>query len=658
MTGKAFQKALPVSKAPNAHQHLTSAMKRKAAGAFASLSAAPAPLVKRQRSAPERRTEPNSYVELQQRCMRHGIRANQKAAVLRPLLRAAEFSSSPSTAAAPLPAAPPSPPREFVCSLTLDLMNDPVSDRNGNTFEHAAIVEALRHNAVSPITRDPMSCEDLHPNRALRDSIERWRIAHNLGPIPAAAKPMPPAARAPRAALAPQHPAHLQRMREYGAAQREARAATTVAARRKAQQTARRAAAARGERRDAAEWRCTVNRELRGAGAVAASIAGLQWQATLPDTVVAVVLIAVCIAVGVAGAWDNATVDRAKGHPRVATVAAATLLWTHFVLALLLPPRSVHFLVLLPLIALYALIERTLVRWEKPRGTVLKATLSLLVTSELVWRLAQADFAPNPTLASQLPWFVALTEPALKGLALAILLVKNALACGVVAAAWTLRPLLDVLVDIKPSDEVGINHVLANAPSKHASKPAFVAAALFFIADYIAWLAPIRALCYLLALTAACCEARRAIRESFDLYPAVLSIGLAVAGRYICATLLILAIRLQFVLQAAMSIACCGALVYGVGWLNGCCAGTTGRRKRSAATTTDRSALYVGLKRFRLETARAMQKPAFVVFDNKVLDALVTNPPQSTRELRGMYGWGDYKVAKYGEGVVALCRAK
>ena len=160
--------------------------------------------------------EPGSYADLQKRAKARGIRANQRAEVLRQLLLEGSANNEPATAAAAaaeptaaaaaaeptaarqaaprpavpdtlpkpaVPARPPTPPQEFTCPITIQLMNDPVSDVDGNSYEHAAIVEALKRKQQSPLTRTPMTIADLRPNRALRDSIARWRDEQNLGPI-------------------------------------------------------------------------------------------------------------------------------------------------------------------------------------------------------------------------------------------------------------------------------------------------------------------------------------------------------------------------------------------------------------------------------------------------------------------------------------------
>lgn len=67
------------------------------------------------------------------------------------------------------------------------------------------------------------------------------------------------------------------------------------------------------------------------------------------------------------------------------------------------------------------------------------------------------------------------------------------------------------------------------------------------------------------------------------------------------------------------------------------------------------------LRRWRLQAGKNRRSgpvPAFCVFSNKILDALVANPPQSEAQLRGMKGFGKAKVAEYGPGILAICRGK
>lgn len=50
-------------------------------------------------------------------------------------------------------------------------MRDPVTDKEGNTYERAAIEEWILRKGTSPLTRRVLSVTDLVPNRALRDTI-------------------------------------------------------------------------------------------------------------------------------------------------------------------------------------------------------------------------------------------------------------------------------------------------------------------------------------------------------------------------------------------------------------------------------------------------------------------------------------------------------
>jgi len=59
----------------------------------------------------------------------------------------------------------------YYCPITAELMEDPVIDNEGNTYERNAILAWLVVNSTSPITRQYLSVADLKPNRALRESI-------------------------------------------------------------------------------------------------------------------------------------------------------------------------------------------------------------------------------------------------------------------------------------------------------------------------------------------------------------------------------------------------------------------------------------------------------------------------------------------------------
>lgn len=67
-------------------------------------------------------------------------------------------------------------PEEFVCPLTLDVMRDPVMSRYGQSFERSEILQWLRAgHGVCPLSRRPLSLQDLVTNHALKTKIAEWR---------------------------------------------------------------------------------------------------------------------------------------------------------------------------------------------------------------------------------------------------------------------------------------------------------------------------------------------------------------------------------------------------------------------------------------------------------------------------------------------------
>jgi hypothetical protein len=55
-------------------------------------------------------------------------------------------------------------------------MQDPVMDLCAHNFERDAIVKWLANHACCPISRKPLSVEDLVPNHTLAERIERWQF--------------------------------------------------------------------------------------------------------------------------------------------------------------------------------------------------------------------------------------------------------------------------------------------------------------------------------------------------------------------------------------------------------------------------------------------------------------------------------------------------
>ena len=66
-------------------------------------------------------------------------------------------------------------PREFYCPITGELMNNPVSEQSGHSYERDSIMEWLSRSQTSPITRLPLTEGDLTENLALKRSIDSIR---------------------------------------------------------------------------------------------------------------------------------------------------------------------------------------------------------------------------------------------------------------------------------------------------------------------------------------------------------------------------------------------------------------------------------------------------------------------------------------------------
>ena len=64
-------------------------------------------------------------------------------------------------------------PDLFCCPLTLDIYKDPYITPNGNTYEHAALVEHLNNvGKFDPLTREYLDENMIIPNRKIKELIE------------------------------------------------------------------------------------------------------------------------------------------------------------------------------------------------------------------------------------------------------------------------------------------------------------------------------------------------------------------------------------------------------------------------------------------------------------------------------------------------------
>lgn len=68
----------------------------------------------------------------------------------------------------------PDPPKPFICPISREIMDDPVIDPEGNTYERSSIKKWLRVKEESPITRKPLTSDQLVVNRALKDTIDLY----------------------------------------------------------------------------------------------------------------------------------------------------------------------------------------------------------------------------------------------------------------------------------------------------------------------------------------------------------------------------------------------------------------------------------------------------------------------------------------------------
>ena len=68
----------------------------------------------------------------------------------------------------------------LTCPLTLQMFVDPVVDNDGNTWERSAIERAIDMNGLSPLTRRPMTKDELRPNRNVREMVEQMAPSQKM----------------------------------------------------------------------------------------------------------------------------------------------------------------------------------------------------------------------------------------------------------------------------------------------------------------------------------------------------------------------------------------------------------------------------------------------------------------------------------------------
>ena len=65
-------------------------------------------------------------------------------------------------------------PKEFICPITCDIMNDPVVAEDGNTYERADIVQWFKDHDTSPLTNVVLESKKVIPNRALKSLLDSY----------------------------------------------------------------------------------------------------------------------------------------------------------------------------------------------------------------------------------------------------------------------------------------------------------------------------------------------------------------------------------------------------------------------------------------------------------------------------------------------------
>ena len=66
---------------------------------------------------------------------------------------------------------------DFLCPITMEIMNDPVVALDGHTYERDAITEWYTKHDNSPMTGLPVDSKSLVANHTLRSAIISWREA-------------------------------------------------------------------------------------------------------------------------------------------------------------------------------------------------------------------------------------------------------------------------------------------------------------------------------------------------------------------------------------------------------------------------------------------------------------------------------------------------
>ena len=65
-------------------------------------------------------------------------------------------------------------PHEFYCSISQDIMNDPVITCDGHTYDRYSIERWFQYNSTSPLTGLRLDSTVLISNMALKNAIDKY----------------------------------------------------------------------------------------------------------------------------------------------------------------------------------------------------------------------------------------------------------------------------------------------------------------------------------------------------------------------------------------------------------------------------------------------------------------------------------------------------
>lgn len=63
---------------------------------------------------------------------------------------------------------------DWLAQITFEPMHDPVMTRNGHSYERATIYEHLKRSKTDPLTREPLTVDELRPNFGLKAACDEF----------------------------------------------------------------------------------------------------------------------------------------------------------------------------------------------------------------------------------------------------------------------------------------------------------------------------------------------------------------------------------------------------------------------------------------------------------------------------------------------------